>query len=89
MLATEVMSACIDQPAALVIDLSALHDCDASGLRTLVRANQFCLANGVEPKIIGANAFMRRLLEEAAVEDVLPSGPNCSPAPERGVPQDD
>jgi anti-anti-sigma factor len=88
-LATEVVGACIDQPAELVIDLTALHHCDASGLRTLVRANQFCLANGVELKIIGANEFMRRLIEEAAAEDALPATPHPSPVSERGVLHDD
>jgi len=75
MFAAKVMSACFDQPAELVIDLTALHHCDASGLRTLVRAHQFCLANGVDLKMIGANEVMRGLLEETAVEDVLPLGP--------------
>jgi anti-anti-sigma factor len=88
-LAAEVMSACVVEPAEVVIDLTALHHCDASGLRTVERANQFCLANGVELKMIGANEFMRRLIEEAAREDALPLGPHCSPVPERGVLHDD
>jgi len=68
MFATAVMDTCIDEPTELVIDLTALQHCDASGLRTLVRARHFCLANGVAVKMIGVS-------EETRVEDVLPSGP--------------
>jgi anti-anti-sigma factor len=71
MLAVNVIRACTDKPAEMLIDLSALDYCDSSGLREFIRAAKLCAGNGTTLRVGGARGRVRRVFELTGIAEVV------------------
>ncbi|HYL53369.1 MAG TPA: STAS domain-containing protein [Acidimicrobiia bacterium] len=69
--AVNVIRACTDRPAEMLIDLSALDYCDSSGLREFIRAAKLCAGNGTRLRVGGARGRVRRVFELTGIADVV------------------
>jgi len=70
-LAVNVIRACTNKPAEILIDLSALDYCDSSGLREFIRAAKLCAGNGTKLRVGGARGRVRRVFELTGIADVV------------------
>jgi len=71
MLAVNVIRACTDNPAEMLIDLSALSYCDSSGLREFIRAAKLCAEHGTKLRVGGARGRVRRVFELTGIAHVV------------------
>ncbi|WP_283138037.1 STAS domain-containing protein [Rhizohabitans arisaemae] len=79
--AQALRKAMADEPARhVIVDLSQVTFCDASGLGALVAARKRLLAEGGSIQVVGANTHIRRLFEITGLDRVFPLHENLDEA---------
>jgi anti-sigma B factor antagonist len=80
---TDLVSACVPGTSVLVADLSGTTFCDSSGLRVLVRTDQFAESAGIEFRLVVTSAAVLRALELTGLKETLRLYPSVEAASSR------
>jgi anti-sigma B factor antagonist len=70
-LQSELMAALHEDPARLIVDMSAVEFCDSTGINVLLAAHRFARERGGELQLAGPGSATRKVLQVTGLESVF------------------